>query len=70
MIDKSQRFAELKLADQLNKSLVPGKDFVLYIKEENSDIPIAISANSGEHQAICIHLLPDFVPKKVRLRQR
>ena len=42
-LDDSMTFARLKLSDDIDKTLVPCKDFVLYIKEQKADEPIAIA---------------------------
>lgn len=60
--------ASIALAEAERNTL--GKDFVLYIRDENVNKPVVVSAiNEHDEQAVLINIIPDLRPPLIRNRQ-
>ena len=56
----SKTTAIVNLKPSVDRSLVPNRDFVLYIRDEGLSKPTAVSAMTlGGQQAISVKILPD-----------
>lgn len=58
------------LADELDKSMIPQKDFVLLIRDSEINLPTGFTCISDEsEQAIMVNVLVDLTPEAQRLKQ-
>ena len=62
-------FAHVSLKDCVDRSLVPCRDFVMYIRDEGISSLSAISSQTlSNQQAISLKVLPDYRAQDVKQR--
>lgn len=70
-LTKSKKGAIVSLSPKVDRSLVPSRDFVLYIRDEGISEPSAISTDTQSGcKAVNIKILPDSSSEHVKSRIR